>query len=478
MAPSVTATLDSTFGRDSAFDRLDNDGLINVDRGTLSVGPTWSLNNSGTVRVTAGGALALSTGSLTGTGTIELQSGASATFGATNAATFSIAPAALLDVRSSATASFAGTSLGSGRLMNSGTISVAGKLTVNSRWSAENAGTVRVNAGTAQLDGSLSNTGSIVVTSGSLQITANQVTNAGRIDLGAGAVMTVAPLTTGPTLAFQNAAGGVLNVGPSASASFAGSSSVTLSNAGEIVVDHAPLALGNRWAFSNTGKVTVNAGTFKFYSAADFTSYTNTGSIDLRGGAGLVVARPTSFFTDQAQTLQKIHDQIVSGYDASAWDGAGIRSASAAVDPTTAVGYAPATASGSFLGTPVAAGDVLVRHTKLGDATLDGTVNFSDLLVLARAYNSTGAHWYQGDFDYNGVVNFNDLLIVARNYNATLPAAGAIPGAPVSFDADMAAALAAAVPEPSGALAVGSLVLALAGRRRREPKRSRRTTPR
>jgi hypothetical protein len=327
---------------------------------------------------------------------------------------------------------------------------------------------VRVSAATAQLAGTLTNTGAIAVTSAGLQVTSLRVTNAGRIDLGVGASMTVVPPTNAPAPAFQNLAGGVLNVGPGATASFAGTYPNTLTNAGDVIVDHAQLTVGSEWAFSNTGKVTVSMGALKFDSAANFTPYTNTGSIDLRGGAGLVVARPTSFFTDAAQNLKKVRDQIVSGYHAGAWDGPGIRSASAAADPTTAVGYAVATGPGTFLGVSVATGDVLVRHTKVGDATLDGTVNFNDLLALAKNYNATGAHWYQGDFSYDGTVNFSDLLMLAKNYNAAMPAADALPGATAAFEADLAAAF-AQVPEPSGgllAMAAGGLVAAT-GRRRR-----------
>jgi hypothetical protein len=127
------------------------------------------------------------------------------------------------------------------------------------------------------------------------------------------------------------------------------------------------------------------------------------------------------------------------------------------------------TVAGTFLGVALARGDVLVRHTKAGDATLDGAVNFDDLLALAKSYNSTAAHWYQGDFSYDGVVNFDDLLVLAKNYNAVMPAAGAVAGAPASFNADMAAAFAeAAVPEPGlGVVSVTACATSLLGRRRR-----------
>jgi hypothetical protein len=57
-----------------------------------------------------------------------------------------------------------------------------------------------------------------------------------------------------------------------------------------------------------------------------------------------------------------------------------------------------------------------------GDANRDRTVNFADLLTLAKNYGQTGMTFAEGDFDYNGLVNFNDLLILARNYGKTLAA--------------------------------------------------------
>jgi hypothetical protein len=56
-----------------------------------------------------------------------------------------------------------------------------------------------------------------------------------------------------------------------------------------------------------------------------------------------------------------------------------------------------------------------------GDANADGVVNFNDLLVLAKNYNSAPATWSQGDFNGDRAVNFYDLLILSKNYNQTAP---------------------------------------------------------
>jgi hypothetical protein len=57
-----------------------------------------------------------------------------------------------------------------------------------------------------------------------------------------------------------------------------------------------------------------------------------------------------------------------------------------------------------------------------GDVNRDRVVNYDDLLILAKYYNSTTATWAEGDLDGNGFVNFDDLLIVAKSYNATVAA--------------------------------------------------------
>ena len=57
-----------------------------------------------------------------------------------------------------------------------------------------------------------------------------------------------------------------------------------------------------------------------------------------------------------------------------------------------------------------------------GDVNLDGKVDFSDLVALARNYGQAGG-WLQGDFDNDGTVGFDDLTILARNYGQALTAA-------------------------------------------------------
>jgi hypothetical protein len=105
-------------------------------------------------------------------------------------------------------------------------------------------------------------------------------------------------------------------------------------------------------------------------------------------------------------------------------------------------------------------------------------VDFNDLVKLAQNYNttvsaSTDSWWNRGDFTYDGVTDFNDLVKLAQNYNTALPSA-AIPGAPVDFQRDLAAAF-ATVPEPSAALLGVLAACGCAGSRRR--RRRQRSSP-
>jgi len=77
----------------------------------------------------------------------------------------------------------------------------------------------------------------------------------------------------------------------------------------------------------------------------------------------------------------------------------------------------------------------------IGDITLDGKVNITDLGALASNWQATGTGWNQGDFTGNGMVNITDLGALASNWQAGV---GAI-----------------TVPEPASAalVALGALVM-------------------
>jgi fibronectin-binding autotransporter adhesin len=208
----------------------------------------------------------------------------------------------------------------------------------------------------------------------------------------------------------------------------------------------------------------------------------NTGKLDLTSGGLAVDYAPAA---SASAALIAVRTQILAGFNPMTpggsdgnWAGNGITSsAAAAATSGRGVGYALAsealgTDGGTYFATPIDGSAVLARFTLLGDATLDGSVDFNDLVKLAQNYNTTVSStteswWNHGDFTYDGIVDFNDLVKLAQNYNTVLPSQ-AIPGAPANFQADLAAAF-ASVPEPSTVGLLGLLACGLIrrGRRRR-----------
>jgi len=161
--------------------------------------------------------------------------------------------------------------------------------------------------------------------------------------------------------------------------------------------------------------------------------------------------------------IEVIRQQIILGYNAGGalWAGNGIVSSTAAANSnSTALGYGEALdllgpGGGNFGTETVDSTAVLVRYTRLGDANLDGMVDFVDLVKVAQNYGvAESMVWSQGDFTYDGIVDFQDLVKIAQNYGS--PLAGLpIPGASVSFSQDLQSAF-ASVPEPGmlGLLAI------------------------
>jgi hypothetical protein len=184
-----------------------------------------------------------------------------------------------------------------------------------------------------------------------------------------------------------------------------------------------------------------------------------TARLDLADNA-LVVNPPLPL---TSSPLPAIRSNIISAFatgSAGHWTGPGITSSIAATRSGVGLGYASAadvldfSGGGTVLwqGQIVGPDSVLVRYTLAGDATLDGSVGFNDLVRLAQNYGaslaaSTDNWWSHGDFNYDGVVDFSDLVALAQNYNLSLPAEP-IPGASPAFQHDLSAAF-AAVPEPS-----------------------------
>ena len=111
-------------------------------------------------------------------------------------------------------------------------------------------------------------------------------------------------------------------------------------------------------------------------------------------------------------------------------------------------------------------GKTKVVFALLGDANLDRTVNFDDLLALAKNYGVTSGKFFsQGDFTYDGGVDFNDLLALAKNYNQSFAAADLASATSADFTTDFLLAK-SLVPEPTSIALLGLPIAAFARRRR------------
>jgi hypothetical protein len=259
---------------------------------------------------------------------------------------------------------------------------------------------------------------------------------------------------------------GTLNILPSASASLDRTFNPVpavfdrLDNDHLIHVDHSRLSIGSSWRLDNSGTIRVTAGLLIVASQG----VTNGGVIDLRSGGALIFDDSTTFASARAM--------ILAGFNGGAWTGPGIRSDDAQTDPSTAVGYATAQdfKVTTWRGVAVTDVDVLVAHTKYGDANLDGAVDFADLVLLAQNYNQpSNRFWANGDFTYDGAVNFADLTKLAQNYNSRMPA-DAIPGASAAFSSDVERAF-ATVPEPATHWLLAAVAATSMARRRRRSSR-------
>jgi autotransporter-associated beta strand protein len=463
-----------------------------VDSGTLRVGNAASLGTA-TSAVVVNGAAALEIAgaaldrpvTLNGTSTLRGTGAAAAAVGVVT-----VAPGAQVSLASGASASDV---LAVGDAANDLTggsatarISVDGSGKVKLTQPSDYAGTWRLGSGTLEVDaddrlGNAAN--SVTLAGGTLAFTQTASTarsifaSTGGIAVSAGALVTLnGPYITLAPSNFTKSGAGTLRI--------AGSQShdpiSTMNIDGGVLELFSPAGTpGGRYlavnvnsgaalnmnqtqhlralAVADNARATLDNPTAAAILQTDSFTATGSGKLDLTNEKLIVVSGDVA----------AIAAKVASGYNGGAWNGPGIVTTTA--NAGTALGVATAGEVGktTFGGVDVAPADVLVAFTLAGDADLNATVNFADLVRVAQNYNTTGKSWWQGDFTYDGQVNFADLVKLAQNYNQTLPTAP-IPGAPASFESDLGAAL-AQVPEPGAAWLAGvaaSILLKRARRRR------------
>jgi autotransporter-associated beta strand protein len=345
-------------------------------------------------------------------------------------------------------------------------------------------GVLDVNGANQQI-GSLAGPVGATVTLGTGRLTVNSAATTAFSGTIAGAGGSLVKTGAGTfTLAGNNAYTGPTTVGAGTlrvSGSVAASGGVNVNGVGATFEAAAPQVVKTLTVSAGQARVNDPFGVTKFaLTVGDGSALASPlnitgGTLDLTTN-GLIVRSAAGHET---ATLGSVRDQVITGYAAGNWQGNGITSSTAAADASNAVGYALAgevAPTGAFLGTTgVAPGSVVARLTLSGDATLDGSVDFNDLVALAQNYNSTvsattQSWWTHGDFTYDGVVDFNDMVKLAQNYNAAMPSQPIL-GAGATFEADLARAF-AAVPDP-GALPTLLSLAALSTLKRRRRHRPR-----
>ncbi len=275
--------------------------------------------------------------------------------------------------------------------------------------------------------------------------TSTRITNNGTITANfPGGLLTLLPNASGMTNngTLRATAGGILSLDE-------GEAAALYSGSGTLVVDAGSVIQATAGAGGALGAVT-GAGTVRAVGNNITLSFQSirTGAIDASGagivkitaGGGNVGTSAVSAITlagngkvdltdhgliveyASASPAPSVRTQLAAGRAGGLWNGNNGIGSSLANNNGFAVGYGEASDLGitNFLGVVVDPTTVLIRYTRNGDATLDGTVAFADLLILAQNYNATSAVWSRGDFDYDGTVGFSDLLAIAQNFNLSV----------------------------------------------------------
>jgi hypothetical protein len=374
-------TIENNTG-DNRIDSLTNLGAINV-RGntTLEVSGTFVNNGTVTVNTDFNGVPAIlqvdNSMTLAGSGTIRLN----APGNVASRAQLNTAVGVVLTNGPQHTIAGVG-QINADNFLNLGTLQgdVAGStLFVNSNGFTNNGAIAALNGGQVVTSGTFSGTGGAIAGVGSNINVTSGTTSLGFV-IGPGSVT----VGTGAGVATLNV--NSLNV-----------ATATVNGAGRLNLVPA-IPRGTNFA----GSITINSG----------------GKLDVGNNDLLTTTAPG-----------QVKAYLTSAYNGGPWNGAtGITSSIATGNPVKfSVGYAnladqSAQDAGVTLinGKPIPAGQTLIRPVLVGDANMDGRVDFFDITQLLGYKYNTGqaASYTDGDLNYDGVVDFFDITVVlSANYN-------------------------------------------------------------
>jgi T5SS/PEP-CTERM-associated repeat protein len=169
------------------------------------------------------------------------------------------------------------------------------------------------------------------------------------------------------------------------------------------------------------GTLTIRPAGTRFTNAATNLQINGTGTLDLSNHELLTSTDPAT-----------IKSYLANAYDPSGnadWGQHGLTSSVAKGNPTSySIGYAYGGDQSSQdagvttkNGTPLGASQTIIRPILVGDANMDGVVDFFDITqILGYKYNTNQpASYTDGDLDYSGHVDFFDIvLLLSANYNS------------------------------------------------------------
>ncbi len=168
------------------------------------------------------------------------------------------------------------------------------------------------------------------------------------------------------------------------------------------------LILGGANSF--TGGTTVTAGLLQIKSPSAFAegplSITGNGVLDITN-THILIAYAAS------DPISAIFGYLKSGFNNGSWNGPGIISSTAAINPAYGIGFAD---GNDGVVSNLSSGQIELKYTLLGDANLDGTVNGSDFSILAANFGTGATNWDQGNFLYASSVNGSDFSALAANF--------------------------------------------------------------
>ncbi len=369
-----------------------------------------------------------------------------------------------------------GTGIWSGQI-GDGTASVSIQMNGTGTWtltgSNTNSGSTLVNAGTLVVgDGNVS---------GSINTAPISVTATGTIAFNHADNLTISNAITG-TGSFQHMGSGTVTL--TGALSYSGNTTVS-GNAGRLIVTTPLLPVTGSLVVTGTGAsvalaAPAVAGSYTVTGQFSAISVAATGSvvvpatnrtaalqtvlvtqgISLTGG---VIDLGNNDMVVQGGSVSAVSALVGAWYDGGKLDGLGLEASSAGGSGNNAFASLGVISNSdgqggelyaTFDGVAVAPTDVLVKYTYLGDTTLKGYVDATDLANTLAGLNGGLTGWENGDFNYDGVVNSKDLSLLLASLAGQSGSFGNPGGG------------GGAVPEPSS-LALAVAALPMLGRRRR-----------